>query len=346
METKIINIINENDKALIEAAKILREGGTVAFPTETVYGLGANALDSAAISQIFVAKGRPDDNPLIVHIADKSELNNLVIDISREANLLMNEFWPGPLTLIFNKGSQVADTVTAGLDTLAVRIPSNRIANKLIELSGVPVAAPSANISGKPSPTDGKHVIEDLDGKVNCIITSKQSDVGLESTILDMTQTPPMLLRPGGITVEAIEEIIGEICIDPALEEKLEEGIRPKAPGMKYTHYSPKAEVIVISGNSAKVSDKINQLKEIYNDKKIGIMCTDETLINYNDAVCISLGSKTAMNEVASNLFRVLREFDDFGVDIVLAEGYDTVGMGKAIMNRLNKAAGFNIIKV
>lgn len=345
-DTKIIEIKSVNDIELVEAARILREGGTVAFPTETVYGLGANALIEKAVNQIFVAKGRPDDNPLIVHVASKDDVDDLITGVSNKAKKLMDAFWPGPLTLIFKKGKLVADNVTAGLDSLAIRIPSHPIANKLIELAGVPIAAPSANISGKPSPTEGKHVVLDLVGKVDCIIISDQSEVGLESTIMDMTQDPPMLLRPGGVTIENIEGIIGEIAVDPSLEEKLEGHIKPRAPGMKYIHYSPKAEVIVIQGNPTNLVNKINELKEIYKGKKIGVMCSDEILPYFLEDIHISLGSKSKMEDIAANLFKALREFDEFGVDIVLAEGYDTLGIGKAIMNRLNKAAGFNIVKV
>lgn len=344
-DTKIIVVNSEDDLQLNIAAKIIKDGGTVAFPTETVYGLGGNVYNKSAINNIFVAKGRPSDNPLIVHISSKDDLNDLVVDISKKAKLLIKAFWPGAITLIFKKSSLVSKNVTAGLETVAIRLPENKIANKLIKLSGVPVAAPSANISGKPSPTEGKHVVEDLNGKVDCIIISNKSKVGLESTIIDTTVEPPMLLRPGGITVEDIEAVIGKINIDPFLEKKIEKDIKPKAPGMKYTHYSPEAEVIVIMGDSNSKIIKINELIKLY-DKKIGVMCSDETQSNYKGVITLSLGSKKNMAEIASNLFKVLREFDDLGVDIVLAEGYDTLGMGKAIMNRLNKAAGFNIINV
>ena len=342
--TKVFIIKDENDEQLIEAAEILREGGTVAFPTETVYGLGANALIEEAVESIYIAKGRPSDNPLIVHITDLDLLDELV-EYAPLQDKLIEAFWPGAITLIFKSKGKVAKRVSPGLDTQSIRMPSHGVAKKLIELSGVPVAAPSANLSGKPSPTDGKHVIEDLNGRVDAIVVYDQSKVGLESTILDLTQTPPMLLRPGGVTVEAIEAVIGKIQIDPALEKKMSENIQPRAPGMKYTHYSPEADVFVITGSQDHMISKINTLYGTY-DKVVGIMCTDESKDAYPYEHVISLGSRENLNEIASNLFKTLREFDEIGVDIVLAEGYDTLGMGKAIMNRLNKAAGYQIIKV
>lgn len=342
--TKIWIIKDEHDKQLLEAAEILREGGTVAFPTETVYGLGANALIDEAVEAIYTAKGRPSDNPLIVHIANLDLLDDLVVHEPLQDQLI-HAFWPGALTLIFKSKGNVAKRVSPGLDTQSIRMPSHPVARKLIELSGVPVAAPSANLSGKPSPTIGQHVIEDLKGRVDGIVVYDQSKVGVESTILDLTSNPPMLLRPGGITVEEIEAVIGPIDIDPALEKKMSESIQPKAPGMKYTHYSPEADVYVINGELIDVQRKIQALYDTY-DLKVGIMCSDETKDQYQADCVLSLGSRQALSDVASNLFKTLREFDELGVDIVLAEGYDTVGMGKAIMNRLNKAAGFKIIKV
>lgn len=343
-ETKIFYIEDEHDKQLEEAAKLLRDGGTVAFPTETVYGLGANALMEEAVDAIYKAKGRPSDNPLIVHIADVNQLDELVESAPHQDDL-MKVFWPGAITLIFKSKGNVARNVSPGLDTQSIRIPSHPVARKLIELSDVPVAAPSANLSGKPSPTDGKHVIEDLSGRVDGIVVYDKSEVGLESTILDLTQSPPMLLRPGGITVEDIEAVIGTIQIDPALDKKMSMNIQPKAPGMKYAHYSPEADVTVIQGKIDDVVSYINEHYDSSNDK-IGIMCSDETKDNYRFQHVISLGSRQCLEDIAANLFTTLRKFDELGVDIVLAEGYDTVRMGKAIMNRLNKAAGYQIIKV
>lgn len=345
-KTKIFTIINEHDEQLKEAAQILQKDGTVAFPTETVYGLGANALSEAAVEKIFAAKGRPSDNPLIAHIASEEQVDQLVQNISDEARKLMHVFWPGPLTMIFENKGMVARNVTAGLTTLALRMPSHEIARKIIELSGLPIAAPSANLSGKPSPTEGKHVVEDLSGRVDGIVIAAQSEFGLESTILDMTSTPPMLLRPGSVTIEDIESVIGPIQLDPALEKKLSDHLQPKAPGMKYTHYSPDADVQIVMGQQKKVIDKINELIQLNPDKKIGVMCCDESKAHYTGASIISLGVKSDLTQIASNLFKTLRAFDELGVDIVFAEGYDTLGMGKAIMNRLNKAAGYHITKV
>lgn len=344
MKTKIYYVKDENDDQLIEAALILKNGGTVAFPTETVYGLGANALIEEAVEGIYIAKGRPSDNPLIVHIADESKLAALVVHAPFQEELI-EAFWPGAITLIFKSKGSLAKRVSPGLDTQSVRMPNHPVAKKLIELSGVPIAAPSANLSGKPSPTSGKHVIEDLNGRVDAIVVYEQSEVGLESTILDLTQTPPMLLRPGGITVEEIEAVIGKIQLDPALDVKVSDDVIPRAPGMKYTHYSPDADVKVIVGPSHEMINKIN---ELYNkaDLKVGIMCTDESLKSYPYENVLSLGPRSDLNEIASNLFKTLRRFDELGVDIVLAEGYDILGMGKAIMNRLNKAAGYEVIKV
>lgn len=342
--TKIFNM-NDRDDFLDEAAEILRTGGTVAFPTETVYGLGANALDEKAIQQIYVAKGRPSDNPLIVHISDVTDLENLV-ELTAIAEPLMQAFWPGALTLIFKSKGTVAKSVTAGLNTLAIRMPSHKVARLLISKAGVPIAAPSANLSGKPSPTEGNHVVDDLRGRVDGIVIENQSQHGLESTILDLTLSPPMLLRPGSITIEQIEKIIGAIQVDPALEKKLSDHIQPKAPGMKYTHYSPEADVKIVLGSIEAVVDKINTLTKAYPDQKVGVLCCDETQAMYSQEVVISLGSRSQLEMIASNLFKSLRQFDDLKVDIVFCEGYDTLGMGKAIMNRLNKAAGYEIINV
>lgn len=343
MDTKIIDLMQSGD--LKVAAEILKSGGTVAFPTETVYGLGANALMNDAINKIYQAKGRPSDNPLIVHLTEKSMMLDLVEEISSKAEKVMDAFWPGPLTLIFKSKGSVASNVTAGLSTLAIRMPSHPVAKELLDLAQVPVAAPSANLSGKPSPTEGKHVIEDLSGRVDAIVVAEQSEHGLESTILDMTQEPPMLLRPGSVTVEALEGVIGPIQVDPALNKKMSQDIQPKAPGMKYTHYSPEADVKIVQGDLEKVVSHIQDLVNNTNGK-IGVMCCDETLDKYKADVVLSLGRRSHLAEIASNLFKTLRKFDELGVDIVYCEGYDTLGMGQAIMNRLNKAAGYEIIKL
>lgn len=349
METKIFDInIEDIDKNKIDmAANILRSGGTVAFPTETVYGLGANALDEKAVKKIFEAKGRPSDNPLIVHVSNKEALKDLVKDIPKKAEILIEEFWPGPLTLIFRKSDIVPDIISAGLPTVAIRMPSHPIALELIRKSGVPIAAPSANISGKPSPTKGEHVVNDLDGKVDAIIIGGSSSVGVESTVLDVTKDIPVILRPGGVTKEDIREIIGKVEIDKSIDLGMSDDIIPMSPGMKYKHYAPKASVIVVEGDLEKVISKINKLK---NEKtmlgyKIGILATEETKKHYENSVIMSIGSRKNIDTIARGLFDTLRKFDKEDVDIILAEGIERKGLGYAVMNRMLKSAGYNVIK-
>lgn len=346
----IINIDKENidSSKLMKGADILKNGGTVTFPTETVYGLGANALDENAVRKIFEAKGRPSDNPLIIHIARYEDLNELVSNLPEKAECLINKFWPGPLTLIFRKSLVVPKIVTGGLDTVAVRMPSHPIARLLIELAGVPVAAPSANLSGKPSPTIEKHVKDDLMGRVDAIICGGDVAVGVESTVLDITSNTPMILRPGGVTKEQLEDVIGSIDIDPAIQGAEAAHFVPKSPGMKYTHYSPDADVLLVSGN---LDDVVNNIKKIRKDKedkgyKVGIMATDETKDKYKGGSIISVGSRKRLESVAANLFKVLREFDELDIDIILSETFEEKELGQAIMNRLMKAAGHNVIRV
>lgn len=350
MKTEIIKIDRNNidmDK-LKYAADVIKQGGLVAFPTETVYGLGANALNEAAAHNIYKAKGRPSDNPLIVHICSPGELNPLVESIPQKAYKLMERFWPGPLTMIMNKSEAVPRTTTGGLNTVAIRMPSHPVAMALIRESGVPIAAPSANLSGKPSPTNAEHVIHDLSGRVDVIIDAGSVNIGLESTIVDMTVDPPMLLRPGGITPRELEKVLGKISIDPSLSGLNLSDEPPKAPGMKYTHYSPDADVIIIEGDLEKVVDRINQMASEYRSKgkKVGIMATEQTKDRYNGFLVISMGDRNRPETIASNLFTDLREFDNNDVNIVLAEAVDATDIGMAIMNRMNKAAGYNIIKV
>lgn len=349
-DTKIveIDINNIDDSVIKEYADILSAGGTVAFPTETVYGLGANALDPKAIKKIFKAKGRPPDNPLIVHISKIENLQPLVKSIPDKVYPLMEKFWPGPLTLIFEKSSIVPNEISAGLSTVAIRMPSHPIAIKLIEESGVPVAAPSANISGKPSPTMAEHVIKDLYGKVDAIVSGGNSNVGVESTVLDMSGEIPMILRPGGVTKEMLEEVLGQVFIDRAIEGPTEINESPKSPGMKYTHYAPKANVIIVEGDLDKTVDKIKELKLNYEkeNKKVGIISTDETMSKYTDFIVKCIGSRKKPETIAANLFKVLREFDETDVEIILSESVDAVEIGQAIMNRLKKAAGYCIIKI
>lgn len=350
MKTEIIKIDPENInlEKLGRAAKLIRQGKLVVFPTETVYGLGANAFDEEACKNIFVAKGRPCDNPLIVHINNLSEIDGLVSDLSADARVLADKFWPGPLTMIFSKNENVSDIVTAKLDTVAVRMPQNKIARELIRLSGLPIAAPSANTSGKPSPTIAKRVIDDLNGKVDMIIDGGSCDIGLESTVLDTTVKVPCVLRPGGVTKEMIEELLGSCNVDPAIISP-DSKIVPKSPGQKYRHYSPRAKVITYRGELGKVVDMIKSdyYKNKKNNYKIGIMATNQTISFYDGFEGVkNIGDRENLSTVANKLFEILREFDDDGVDIILSETFEEIDIGQAIMNRLDKATSEkNILK-
>lgn len=339
---------NPDMSQIKKAADILKRGGLVAFPTETVYGLGGNGLDASACRKIYEAKGRPSDNPLILHISDISQLDPIVSKIPEKAKAIMNKFWPGPLTIIFPKAECVPKEITGGFDTVAVRFPSHKIARLIIQEAGLPIAAPSANSSGKPSPTRASHVEFDLFGKIDMIVDGGATEVGLESTIIDVTNETPMLLRPGAITREMIEEVIGHIDVDPAVFSKPDKNLVPKAPGMKYTHYSPKASVILVKGDIEKVVEKINNLAE--NDEKqgvkVGIMATLQTKDKYSFGTVLDVGDRENPETIGSNLFKMLRKFDFLGVDVVYSEVFDEAGEGAAIMNRLNKAAGYNYINV
>ncbi|QUH29507.1 L-threonylcarbamoyladenylate synthase [Vallitalea guaymasensis] len=349
METIIrrVDINNIDNNIIVEAANILQNGGLVAFPTETVYGIGANSLEIDAVKKIYMAKGRPSDNPLIVHVAGKEDVKKYVTNISMTAEKLMDRFWPGPLTLIFEKKDIIPDNITGGLSTVAIRMPSHKIARSIIEASNLPIAAPSANVSGKPSPTMAKHVINDLSGKVDMIVDGGFSEIGLESTVLDVSGTTPTILRPGGITKEMLEEVIGSVSIDPAIKSS-NKNLVPKAPGMKYRHYAPNAELIVFKGKSDKVVSHINELVNIeqQKDKKIGVIATKQTEDYYDCKNIISIGDKNNPEEIASNLFRVLREFDEMNVEIIYCEAFSKKDIGTATMNRLLKAAGNKIINI
>jgi len=320
------------------AAKCLKNGGTVVFPTETVYGLGGDAFNDMAIEKIYKAKGRPSDNPLIVHIADINDLTYLAKEVSVDAKKLISAFWPGPLTIIFPKTDNVHLRVTGGLDTVAVRFPSNEIAQDLIRKSGVFVAAPSANLSGSPSPTVCKHVIDDLFGRVDYIINGDVCDIGLESTVIDMTSSIPVVLRPGGITLEQIKEILPNTILDKGL---ISSSQKPKSPGMKYKHYSPKAIVEVVMGKKdnvrAYISDKLKE------NKNSGVMTYKGG--DYDNAVCV-LSAGNNMEEYAASLFYNLRVFDEYRVDKIFAEFCKEDGLGIAVGNRLFKSAGNNITEV
>jgi len=350
METRVIRITDPKADVneLKLAAQRIRNGEVVAFPTETVYGLGANALDGNAVKGIFDAKGRPGDNPLIVHIDEQSQMYKLVKDIPDKALILTKAFWPGPLTIILNKSSLVPIEVTAGLNTVGIRMPAHPIARALIQLAGVPIAAPSANRSGRPSPTTALHVLEDMQGRIPLILDGGKADVGVESTILDMTDEIPVLLRPGGITREMITQVIGQILVHPSILSPLKEGQKVLSPGMKYTHYAPKASVIIVRGDLDKLkSFIINETDRLQQTgKRVGILATDETISYYFHGVLLSMGSRSRPAELAANLFSLLREFDSLRVDIILAEGVDERDEGLAVMNRMARAAGFNIVDV
>ena len=340
-------IISDKDD-LQDAAEILKRGGLVASPTETVYGLCANALDETAVKNIYKAKGRPSDNPLIVHIADLDMLKPLVQEVSPIAQKLMDAFWPGPMTLVFKATELVPKVLTGGLDTVAIRFPSHPTINKLIKTSGLPLAAPSANTSGKPSPTNFTRVYEDLNGKIDCIIEGDHSEYGVESTVIDTTSDIATILRPGGITFEMLEEVLGQVMMDPALGHKLKEGEVPRAPGMKYTHYSPNADVVIVKGEPHQVVQTINELvkEQKLLGKTVGVLATDETVSLFTADKVISVGTESNPLTIASNLFEVLRSFDDAHIDVVYSLAFKEIGIGKAIMNRLEKSAGYHIIEV
>ncbi len=351
MKTKLIKIDPENIdlQKLEEAANALRKGEIVAIPTETVYGLGADALNPGAVEKIFKAKGRPSDNPLIVHISDREWVDRLTRSIPEKALVLMDKLWPGPLTLVMRKSSIIPGIITAGLDTVAIRMPEHPVARELIRLAGVPVAAPSANVSGRPSTTTAQHVIDDLEGKIQMVVDAGSSRVGLESTVLDVTVEPPVLLRPGGITPGQLEELIGLIEIDRTILGKTSLENTPKAPGMKYTHYSPDAQVVIIRGSDMKKQvEKILQLAKEHREagRSVGICSTDQTTKSYSDFFALSMGDRSKPDTIAARLFALLREFDGRGVDVIIAEAVEEHEVGLAIMNRLIKAAGYDIIEV
>lgn len=343
METKIIKIDKNqiNEEVIKEAGALLREGKLVAFPTETVYGLGADALQEEAAKRTYEAKGRPSDNPLIVHIADYDDLKKIAINIPPETDMLAAHFWPGPLTMIFQKSDIVPYGTTGGLDTVAVRMPVDPIAQALIREAGGFVSAPSANTSGRPSPTTAQHVEEDLNGKIDMILDGGTVDIGLESTILDMTVSPPMILRPGAITEEMFEKVIGPVNVDQTLLSE-NSTQAPKAPGMKYRHYAPKAKLMIVEGDLREEILAIRQLAYEADRKghPVGIIATSETLPFYNHGIVKNIGTRENEKSIARNLYGVLREFDEENVDTIYSESFAVQGMGTAIMNRLEKAAG------
>jgi L-threonylcarbamoyladenylate synthase len=350
METKIYSLNEEKiDTNIIkEAGDVLKKGGLVAFPTETVYGLGGDALNPDSSKKIYAAKGRPSDNPLIVHISNLKALEKIVKDIPEDALKLADKYWPGPLTMIFNKNDVVPKETTGGLETVAVRMPSNKIARALIDASGGYIAAPSANLSGRPSPTVAKYVIEDMKGRIDIILDGGESDVGLESTIVDFTEGKPMILRPGFITQKMLEEALSEkVEWDRAIIDA-DSKTPPKAPGMKYRHYAPKGELVIVEGNKENVIKKINELTNAdkNNNLKTGVIATEETKDYYCADLVKSAGHKDEEGEVAHHLFRILREFDEENIQKMYSESFKSDGVGAAVMNRLLKAAGHQIIKV
>lgn len=336
-----------NEEAIKKAGQILKDGGLVAFPTETVYGLGGNALDPRASMKIYAAKGRPSDNPLIVHIAELEKLKEITTKIPEGARILAEKYWPGPLTMILPKADIVPKETTGGLDSVAVRFPSDVIAQELIRAAGGFVAAPSANTSGRPSPTLAQHVEEDLGDAIDMILDGGQVGIGLESTIVDFTEEIPVVLRPGYISLEMLQETLGEVRMDKGLLIT-DNSVHPKAPGMKYRHYAPQAELAIVEGPTEKVISYINQMTEEASKKglRIGIIAADETSARYKNGVIRSIGSREEEETIAHHLYEVLRDFDGDGVSAIYSEAFYTPKMGQAIMNRLLKAAGHKIIYV
>lgn len=350
IDTKIITINKENIEIekMKEAGACIAAGELVAFPTETVYGLGGDALDPEAARKIYAAKGRPSDNPLIVHIADFSDMQRITDEIPQQAKVLADKFWPGPLTMIVWKSDRVPDATTGGMDTVAVRMPDHPVALELIRQSGCLIAAPSANTSGRPSPTEAGHVAEDLSGKIAMILDGGAVGIGIESTIIDLTEETPMVLRPGYITPEMLAEVLGqEVIMDPGIIAA-DDTKKPKAPGMKYRHYAPKADMIIVDGEQQKVVDTINQFvqEKKTHGEKTAVIATDETKDRYDADVVLSMGSRQDEDSIAQHLYKILRECDELEVGAIFSESFSTPRIGQAIMNRLLKAAAHQVIHV
>lgn len=369
MKTRLWKLDKKNSeadfKALEEAAELIRQGELVAFPTETVYGLGANGLSDEAAKKIYAAKGRPADNPLILHIAKKEDILALTSDLNNNAKILMDKFWPGPLTIVLKKSGLIPETVSAGLETVAVRMPSTKMARTFIELAKTPIAAPSANKSGRPSPTNAKDVLDDMDEVIAGIIDGGSCNIGVESTIVDTTSAVPMILRPGGITKQMLEEVLGEVKLDPALllNPQNDENFKPKAPGMKYRHYAPKAKMTLFEGKDALENLFKSLLKEDFLKQKIGLLISkdeakllafklkewekksedDSSIKPLNKLLIYSWGNNK--KELAESLYTYLRMFDHEKAELILATGVSEDGLGLAIMNRMRKSASYNIVK-
>lgn len=330
------------------AADIVKRGGVVAFPTETVYGLGADALSPEAVTKIFKAKERPPDNPIIVHVSGKGEVERLATEVPQKALDLMEKFWPGPLTIVLKAAKVVPRVTTGGLDTVAIRMPSHKVALTLIAESRTPIAAPSANIAGKPSPTTAEHVIEDLAGRIDFVLDAGPTTVGVESTVIDMTKNPPVILRPGGTTSEELRKVLGKVRLHPAVRAEKEIRIeRATSPGMKYRHYAPRAELILVEGETQALTRKVQEIADEYvrNGKSVGILTFEENKLAYSHALIKSLGSRSDLKAAARNIFALLRKFDQEGVGVIIAEGMPEIGLGLAVMNRLRKASGYSIVK-
>lgn len=355
MNTDFIKIEKEDlysakgRETMAKAAKRIRQGEVVAFPTETVYGLGANGMDADASAKIYEAKGRPSNNPLILHIAEFDQLEEIAQNISEDAWKIMRAFWPGPMTIVLPKKEEVPMTTTGGLSTVAIRMPSHPVARELILQSGVPIAAPSANRSGRPSPTEAIHVLEDMEGRIPMILDGGKVGIGIESTIIDMTEEKPVILRPGYITPEMVEEVVSGVTIDPAiLGGPMAEGLKPKAPGMMYRHYAPLGDMWLVEGENENVISKINQLadekqKEGY---KVAVIGTDENIERYQADIVKSMGSRKDPAAIGANLYGTLREMDQLGVQIIYGESFGEEDFYGAIRNRILKAAGYQVLKV
>lgn len=343
-----VNASKPKIKKVRVAADIIRKGGLVAFPTETVYGLGADAMNSKAVLALFEAKKRPLDNPPIIHVQNINDVFKLAQQVPSKAKRLIKKFWPGPLTLVFRRSERVPDVTVAGLETIAIRMPQHAVALALIKESNCPIAAPSANLAGKPSPTTAKHVFDDLNGRIDAILDGGPTHIGVESTVLDLSVDPAQVLRPGGTSLEALKKVLGNVKLHPfAVADKDLPIEKTKSPGMKHRHYAPNAKVIVVEGAIPAVIAKVRELAEFYRVKgvKVGVLATDETIRGYRADVSKSLGSRFNLDAIAQNLFSLLRDFDIEGVDIIIAEGVPTEGLGLAVMNRLRKASSYNIVK-
>lgn len=345
-----VNPMKPRIETIRVAARIIQNGGLVAFPTETVYGLGVDALNPKAVKNMFKAKKRPLDNPPIIHIADKNDVYMLAKRVPKKAEKLMDALWPGPLTLVLKRSKIVPDITVSGLGTVAIRMPKHKVALSLIWESKVPIAAPSANLAGRPSPTTAEHVLKDLDGRIDLILDGGPTRIGVESTVVDLTVNPPQVLRPGGTTYERLVKILGEVQLHPAaIADRRVRVLQARSPGMKHRHYAPRAKLILVEGTSIdKVVERVQELINEFADegKKTGVLATEETAKRYKADVVKTLGSRKRLRTTAKGLFVCLREFDDDGVDIIVAEGLPLKGLGLAVMNRLRKASGYKIVKV